>query len=176
MQYPEPGNRAARNGKPTLHLLCGKIAAGKSTLARRLAAQPGTVLLTEDDLLSRLFPGEIKSLEDYVRCSDRVKQALGGHIVALLRAGVSVVLDFPANTLSQRAWLRGLFETAGVAHQLYWLDLPDATCRERLRARNASGAHAFSTSEAQFEAITRHFQAPAAEEGFAVQRLSLEEP
>lgn len=36
---------------PTLHMLCGKIASGKSTLARRLADADSTVLLVEDEWL-----------------------------------------------------------------------------------------------------------------------------
>ncbi|MEG2632911.1 MAG: AAA family ATPase, partial [Comamonas sp.] len=39
-----------------LHMLCGKIAAGKSTLARQLAAAPRTVRINEDDWLSSLYP------------------------------------------------------------------------------------------------------------------------
>jgi predicted kinase len=39
----------------TLYLLCGKIAAGKSTLARRLAARPATLLISEDHWTSNLF-------------------------------------------------------------------------------------------------------------------------
>ena len=38
---------------PTLHLVCGKIAAGKSTLANRLANAPATVLISEDYWMSR---------------------------------------------------------------------------------------------------------------------------
>ena len=41
---------------PTLHMICGKIAAGKSTLARRLADQPNTILISEDVWLSTLYP------------------------------------------------------------------------------------------------------------------------
>lgn len=33
---------------PTLHLLCGKIASGKSTLANRLAAEHAAIVLGED--------------------------------------------------------------------------------------------------------------------------------
>ena len=100
------------SGKPTLHLLCGKIAAGKSTLARRLAAAPATVLIGEDQWLSTLFPGEIATLEDYVRCSGRLGEAMSPHVEALLKAGLSVVLDFPANTVRRRKWMRGIFEAA----------------------------------------------------------------
>jgi predicted kinase len=40
--------------KATLFLLCGKIAAGKSMLAMKLATEPGTILISEDQWLGRL--------------------------------------------------------------------------------------------------------------------------
>lgn len=157
---------------PMLHMVCGKIGAGKSTLTRRLAEAPATVLISEDAWLAALYPGEIAALPDYVRASTRLKRVMAAHVVALLNAGVSVVLDFPANTVSSRAWARGIFETAGVAHRLHFLDVPDAICKARLRARNASGEHPFETTDAEFDLITRHFVAPAEAEGFHVVRAS----
>ena len=153
-----------------LHLVCGKIGSGKSTLVKRLAQQPRTVLLSEDDWLSRLYPGEIHALPDYVRCAGRLRDAMAPHVEALLVAGTSVVLDFPSNTVATRAWARRVFERAGAAHRLHHLDLPDDVCKARLRARNLSGAHPFETSDAEFDLITRHFVAPTAEEGFDVTR------
>ena len=47
---------------PILHMLCGKIAAGKSTLAARLASAPETVLIAEDDWLNALFADELHFL------------------------------------------------------------------------------------------------------------------
>ena len=41
--------------RPTLHFFCGKIAAGKSTLAAKLAEQEGTVLIAEDAWLAALY-------------------------------------------------------------------------------------------------------------------------
>ena len=153
---------------PMLHMVCGKIGAGKSTLTRRLADAPATVLISEDAWLAALYPGEIVDLPDYVRTSTRLKQVMAEHVVALLEAGVSVVLDFPANTVSSRAWARGIFEKAGVAHRLHFLDVPDEVCKTRLRARNASGEHPFETTDAEFDLITRHFVAPSEAEGFHV--------
>ena len=101
--------------RPTLHLLCGKIAAGKSTLARRLAARSATVLISEDHWNSTLFPDEIKTIEDYARYSARVRAAMGPHVVSLLKAGLSVVLDFQANTLAVRSWMRTLIDGANAA-------------------------------------------------------------
>ena len=153
---------------PTLHLVCGKIAAGKSTLTRRLAAEPRTVLISEDEWLARLYPGEIATLADYVRGTGRLRDAMGPHVEQLLKAGVSVVLDFPANTVATRQWMRGIIERAGVAHRLHFLNVPDDVCKARLRQRNAEGSHAFETSDAQFDEITRYFVPPMPDEGFNV--------
>jgi predicted kinase len=148
-----------------LHLLCGKIAAGKSSLSAELGRQPGTIVVSEDQWLTTLYPGEIQSIADYARCSARLREAIAPHIVALLRAGLSVVLDFPANTLAFRAWMRGLFEQAGSAHQLHYLDCPDDICRARMHARNAAGEQA-SVSDETFDIVTSYFVAPTADEGF----------
>ena len=154
--------------QPTLYMLCGKIAAGKSSLAQRLAARPATVLISEDHWNACLFHEELKTIEDYSRCSGRLANAMGPHIVALLQAGMSVVLDFQANTLARRRWMRTLFEAANAAHELHFLDITDATCKRRLSARNAAGEHPFQVSDADYELFTRYFVPPTPEEGFNV--------
>ena len=154
--------------KATLHLLVGKIAAGKSTLAADLGQAPGTIVVSEDQWLAALFAEELRSVDDYVRCSARLREGMAPHLISLLRADVSVVLDFPANTLAARAWMRGLIEQAGCAHKLHYLDLPEEICRSRLHARNAGGGHAFAATDEQFDRITSHFVAPSADEGFDI--------
>ena len=153
----------------TLYFLCGKMAAGKSTLARELARAHKAVLLEEDHFLAALFPGEIRSIADYVKFSSRVKDALSEHIVSLLCSGISVVLDFPGNTRNQRQWFRQLIDRAQVAHELHYLDIADEICKAQLRERSKSlpEGSAF-TSEAEFEAITKYFQPPATDEGFNI--------
>lgn len=156
---PEPGY---------LHILCGKIAAGKSTLARELSEGPATVLLSEDDWLADLFGPEMASIKDYVRFSARLRTVIEPHICSLLAAGVSVVLDFPANTPEMRGWMKRIIETTDCPHTLHYLNVSDETCRIRLKERNASGSHPFSVSDEQFDAITRHFVPPGTEEGFVI--------
>lgn len=153
---------------PTLHLVCGKIAAGKSTLTQALAARPGTVLVSEDEWLSTLYPGEIVVLADYVRCMNRLRSVMGPHVQQLLRAGLSVVLDFPANTRASREWMRTLFTGADAAHCLHYLDVSDAECKARLRRRNEEGVHRYQTSDAEFDEITSYFVPPSADEGFNI--------
>ena len=155
------------SGQPTLHLMCGKIASGKSTLAAALASQDRAVLLSEDGLLARLYPGEIASLEDYVRCTRRLREAIAPVIADLLATGVSVVLDFQGNTPAARAWMRTLI-TDGVRCQLHLLDVSDDECRARLRARNAAGTHDYQVSDEDFDRFTAYFTPPSPEEGFDV--------
>ncbi len=154
--------------KPTLQLLCGKIAAGKSTMAATLADAPATVLISEDEWLAALFSEEMSSAKDYVRCASKLRKIMGPHIASLLNAGMSVVLDFQANTVESRAWMRNILDQTDADHRLHVLTPTDEVCLARLRARNASGDHAFSVTEAQFHQISRHFALPTPDEGFHV--------
>jgi predicted kinase len=152
----------------TLHLVCGKIAAGKSTLCARLSAAPDTVTISEDAWLKSLFGDEMKDASDYVRVSAKLRGPMGGLVADLLRAGLDVVLDFPANTVARRAWMKSVADEAGAPHIVHWLDVPDEICRARLHARNAAGGHDFAVTDEQFDLITSYFEPPGAEEGLNV--------
>lgn len=153
---------------PMLHLLCGKIASGKSTLAAQLSNAPRTVQISEDDWLKALFADQMSTGADYLHYSAKLQTIVAPHVGALLDAGVSVVLDFPANTVAQRRWMQQIVQDSGVAHQMHVLNPPDAVCLERLRTRNAEGAHAFTTTQAQFHRFAVHFIAPTEDEGFNI--------
>ena len=156
------------NENPTLYLVCGKIAAGKSTLACKLSDGPSTILMSEDIWLSRLFANEILTIDDYIEYSRRLRSVVGEHVATLLGTGISVVLDFPVNTDRMRQWMRGISDGAGVAHELHYIDVPDEVCKARLKKRNEIGEHPFSVSEAQYDLLTAYFMAPAPSEGLNV--------
>ena len=170
MTEPEAPSLSTTSTCSVLHMGCGKIGAGKSTLAKQLAAVPHTVVICEDDWLAQLYPDELRGLEDYARSARRLRAAMAGHIEDLLKAGISVVLDFPSNTVATRLWVRQIFEKAGASHQLHFLDISDEVCKSRLRARNLSGEHPFETTDAQFDQITSYFEAPTQVEAFNVIR------
>jgi len=152
--------------RPTLHMLCGKVAAGKSTLAANLAASENTVLITEDAWLAALFADELQTPKDYLRCTTKLRHAMAPHLVALLDAGMSVVLDFQANTVESRTWMRHLLNETDADHQLHVLMPPDEICLARLQRRNASGQHPFTVTAEQFHQISAYFAPPIPKEGF----------
>ena len=150
----------------TLYLLCGKIASGKSTLARRLAERPTTLLITMDHWMSLLFPTENRTIEDFARLSARLRDAMGPHVVDILRNDLSIVLDFPANTVRWRSWMRSLIDEADVAHELHVLDVPDAICKQRLRQRNAEGRASVRSKRRDIRIIHELFRPTGTRRGF----------
>ena len=153
---------------PTLYLLCGKVAAGKSALAQRLAARSEALLISEDHWTSHLYADDLKTMDDYGRYSARLRAAMGPHIIDILRQGLSIVLHFPANTVRNRNWMRSLIDESGAAHELRVLDVPDTICKQRLRKRNAGGKHPFQVSEEEYDLIASYFVPPEPSEGFNV--------
>jgi len=156
----------------TLYSVGGKIAAGKTTLARKLAAEHGAALICDDEWLV-LLEADIRSLEDHAVHVRRLRAAIGPHVVRLLQLGLSVVLDVPANTVKMREWHRSLAEAAKAPHELHWIDAPDELCRTRLRARNEMkpvGLYFGHVPEAIFDPVNRWVTPPSPAEGFNVVR------
>lgn len=147
-----------------LHFLCGKIASGKSTLAKTLANNARTVLISEDAWLSILYPGQLTELSHYIEKSALIKSVLETHILQLISAGNTVVMDFPANTPAQRKWLKSLAESSGIPYVFHVLKVDSDECKRRLSKRNEVGDNPFKTSDAEFDLITQHFSYPSDDE------------
>jgi predicted kinase len=157
------------SGLTTLHFFSGKAGAGKTTLASRLAQDHNAILISEDIWLARLFDDQMKTFDDYIRVSMRLKTVVGPLAVDLLNAGQSVVLDFQANTKAGRSWFRSVFEQAGSAHVLHFVNALDEACLERISRRNAErteGSRQLAYED--FIHVSSYFQAPEQNEGFNV--------
>lgn len=159
---------------PVLHVLCGKLASGKTRLAQQIAHELGAFFFSEDMWLARLFPGEIKSFDDYFSRSARFRAAIEPHIRALLECGNSVVLDFAGNSPRERAWARSLVTVQGGAI-LHYIHAPDDLCKRQLQKRNEERPEGSQiTTEAEFDFITKYFVVPAPTEGFIIQEYKPE--
>ena len=154
---------------PTLHFMCGRAGAGKSAIANVVAHEQAAILISEDIWLMRLFGDQMKSFDDYIRFSRKLKSVVGPLATDLLRAGHSVVLDFQANTKEGRRWFRSLFEQAGAAHVLHFAMTSDQLCLERIAKRNIErpeGSH--HLTEEDFIYISSFFETPEDAEGFNI--------
>lgn len=154
-----------------LFFVCGKMAAGKSTLARELARRENAMLFEQDDWVETLFPNMIVNVATYLEYSGRINRIVAPIVVDVLRRGTSVVLDFPGNTRNQRAWFRAIIDQAGVEHELHFVDTPDDVCKAQLKARSAHLPPGTKwTTEEDFDLIASHFRAPEHDEAFTIVR------
>lgn len=152
-----------------LIFFCGKMGAGKSTLSRELESTSDAVRIAEDEWLAAHYAENIKSLKDYSHYAQLIKPFLKQHIQALLRSGVTVILDFPANTRQQRDWLVSLSNEIGRKHEMYYLDRKDETCLAQIdkRRQQEPARSGFDTPE-MFHKVTAHFEAPSPRESLNI--------
>jgi predicted kinase len=154
---------------PTLHFFAGKAGAGKSAIASRTAQELGVCLISEDVWLTRLFGDQMTTFDDYIRVAKKLRTVVGPLVVDLLHGGQSVVLDFQANTKAGRAWFRSVFEQAGAAHVLHFVNTPDEACLARIARRNderPEGSHHLTVED--FIHVSSFFEPPEEAEGFNV--------
>ncbi|RDH80693.1 MAG: cell division protein ZipA [endosymbiont of Galathealinum brachiosum] len=157
--------------KPKLHLMCGKMASGKSTLAVTLARDNNAILIIEDEWLTKLYPDEIHTINDYIKYSIRLQNVITPHVSLLLNQGISVVLDFPANTKKQRNWLLSLSKSTKVSHLLHYVVASDEKCKAQLKKRNKNNPDQIAfTSEEEFDTINQYFQPPYESEKLNIRR------
>ena len=155
--------------KPTLHFMCGKPGAGKSTIAKKLSLTHTATLISEDIWLMRLFGDRLKTFNDYIFFSNKLRTVVGPLTTDLLRTGQSVVLDFPANSKASRLWFRLVFEDAGAAHALHFVNSSNKVCLQQIANRNLERPKgALYLSAERFEFISSFFEVPEDSEGLNV--------
>ncbi len=155
--------------KGVLTFFCGKMGAGKSTKAGEIAKELNAVLLSEDEWLTSLYPNKISSLNDYIEYSNLLKPQMKSLVQSILASGTDVVMDFPANTLSQRDWFRIIFSEIDAPHNLVYINLPNEICLKQIDKRRIEQPERAATdTPAMFEQVTRYFTAPTPDEGFNV--------
>ena len=156
-----------------LFFFCGKMGAGKSTKSRAVAAENNAVLISEDDWLSSHYPGKIQTFDDYIKYSNLMKPFVKSHVQNLLNVGTNVVMDFPANTVKQRAWFTSLCVEVNSEHKLLYLDLSDEQCLSQIAKRRVEQPErANFDTEAVFHHVTQYFEEPTNNENLSLVRVT----
>jgi len=117
------------SSRPTLHLTVGLPGVGKTTLARELERANGALRLTPDEWMAPLFGSGMAGGK---------RDILEGRLIwvahQVLRAGVSVILDFGCWSADERQALRAIADLSGADFELHYLSLPEDERRKRAQA------------------------------------------
>lgn len=149
---------------PTLYLLCGLPASGKTTRARELEASISAVRLTADEWIVRLYPDDAEAAARDER-RDRVERLQWELVERLLEIGKDVVLDWGLWTRTERSHYRQRAEALGAQVRIEFVDAPLSVLQERLASRNCDLPHgAFHISATEMEEFASLFEPPTAAE------------
>lgn len=139
-----------------LLLTCGLPGAGKTTLARRLAADRGALRLTKDEWLRALGSTPSDALTQ-----EKVEHQLWQLTQETLSLGLSVVLNFGLWARNERDEMRSVARRLCVGVELHYLDVPTNELWRRIDERNTQPPwDAYPIRSADFDEWIPHFQAP----------------
>jgi predicted kinase len=145
-------NPAVITSAGCLIIVCGLPGSGKTTLACRLAAQRGGVRLSPDEWMSAL---DVNLWDAAMR--ERVEALQWSLAKELLRAGVTVVVEWGTWSRAERDTLRVQARELGASVELRYLDVPVDELWRRIQDR---GREDPPITRADVDAWAREFQPP----------------
>lgn len=141
---------------PRLYLVCGLPGAGKTTRSKQIAESTRAVQVCADEWVVGLG----QSLVDY-EFRVKLQECLLAHAATLLRAGLSVVIEFGSWSRTERETIRALAVREKALTELHFLNAPIDELAARVRARRGPDAEALRQVLLQDFAKFEH---PSAEE------------
>lgn len=112
--------------------MCGKIAAGKTTEAEKIA-QKGAVLLSCDELMLTVFTGCLGA--KHAEAERRCLRYLFKMARKLDEKGVDSVIDAGFWTREERAEAESFFKASRIAFEWKKIEAPEEIRKERIKAR-----------------------------------------
>lgn len=139
---------------PTLFIVCGLPASGKTIVSRRLESRRHALRVTPDEWMARIVG------DGWDQAGRAQVEAVMSEIAArLLELGTSVVLDFGCWTKAERDSLRRVAHARGARAQTHYCIAELSELQVRLTARNAQPPqHTFTVTPPQVAEMHPHFQ------------------
>ena len=142
-----------------VNLICGVICSGKSTLARELAAREHAVILSNDEL-TKALGDDLGERHDAVAL--RTQHYLREKAVEIVRAGVSVILEWGFWRKADRAEISRFLSEQGVPFEWHCLDVSPEQLRRNIESRNLNpGPSDYYVDQGLLDKCLSAFEPPA---------------
>jgi predicted kinase len=149
----------------TAHLIHGYLGAGKTTFAKRLAAELGAVRYSPDALMVARY-GHDPPESHFGSYLAAIRAEVDEEWPRTLASGRDVVLDFGFWTRSRRDGVRSRALAAGARTLLYCVRCSEETARKRCRARNQDLGESLYIADETFDILKPSFEPLAPDEPF----------
>ena len=125
-------------GETEMHvtLICGKLCAGKTTLAHKLRKELHAVLLSCDEITLALTGLDCGAAFDEIAA--RTQDYLYDKAAEIVSDGIPVILDWGFWTKESRRRAREFFAQRGIPYTFVYLDISEEKHRARIAKRNAA--------------------------------------
>lgn len=122
--------------KVKLHIICGFVGSGKTTLAKKLEKQYQAIRFSTDEWMIELFNFNGNFGKKYRESKKRCKEFIWKLSKEILLSGQDVILDFGFWSKKERLLFCKRAKKIGVEPMLYFLDIPTDELKKRITIRN----------------------------------------
>ena len=144
----------------TVYFLCGLAAAGKTSLAKKLASEKDAVRFTLDERMIAKYDYTIYDPQ-YGPLATKEKELIWEEAQDFLANGRDVILDWSLWSKKARVEWPQRVLAAGYDYRLYYLDASLEILRRRLSKRNTeNNSRTHYISIAELERFSNIFEAP----------------
>lgn len=117
-------------------LICGKICCGKSTYAKHLQDDNKAVILSVDEIMLAVFG--LYAGEKHDEYAVRVRNYLFEKSLEVIKADVSVILDWGFWTSAGRDEAKKFYRSRNIECELHYIDICEDIWKARIVQRNQS--------------------------------------
>ncbi len=151
------------NSFGTIHLLCGKICAGKSTYAKKLHQENNGIILSCDELVLSIFDEHLGDKHEEI--VDRCKEYLYKLSIQMATSGYNVILDMGFWSKLERDTIKARFKNLDIPTKLHYIYVDDETQLLHIKERNSHlSKNCYYVDETILRKCNNLFEAPSFEE------------